>query len=173
MSSNGLELPSRQYGHSGQRTRREPFAAARTVQAGRLFKRLFAALALVASAWLSFQLVSIGDPRVLDNSGLIAESQFRFDTEQHPTNGDSSGVIASPAGWDLTIAWDAYPCQTAPTVRVDRGGTTDLVFHVTVGQTPSTPCSSMQAFHALDVRTSQPVDPADVHVDVIDPPRQG
>jgi hypothetical protein len=126
---------------------------------------------LVAVAWLGFQAVSIGNPRVLDNSGLIAESQFRFDTEQHPA-GDSSGVIASPPGWDLTIAWSAVPCQTAPIVRVDGGDTARLVFSIIAGDTRPT-CSAMEAFHALDVRTSQPVDPSDVHVDVIDPPRQG
>jgi hypothetical protein len=172
MSNKGAEFSSVQYGHSGQRTRREPFAAARTVQAGRLARKLLAGLVLVAVAWLGFQAVSIGNPRVLDNSGLIAESQFRFNTEQGPASGDF-GVIAYPPGWDLSIAWLARPCETAPIVRVDRGDPAGLNFNITVGDSPSRGCNDMGVFHALDVRTRQPVDPADVHVDVIDPPRQG
>jgi hypothetical protein len=171
MSNNGAELSSVQYGHSGQRTRREPFAAARTVQAGRLARKLLAGLVLVALAWLGFLAVSIGNPRVLDNSGLIAESQFRFNTEQGPASGDF-GVIASQPGWDLTIAWRARECETAPTVRVARGRNADLVFNITSGDMPPN-CNDLESIHALDVRTSEPVDLSDVHVDVIDPPRQG
>jgi hypothetical protein len=52
MSNNSVERSSGQHGRRRQRGRREAFAAVRTVKAGRLFKKLLAALLIIAVAWL-------------------------------------------------------------------------------------------------------------------------
>jgi hypothetical protein len=168
MSNNGVEPSGLQHGYSGQRTRGEPFTAARTVQSGRRFKKLLAAILLFGVAWLLFQAASIGNPRMVDHSGLIAESQFRFGTERGPANGDSSGVVVSPPGWDLSIAWDAYPCQTAPTVRVGRGDTAGLIFIITAGETRVAAVTLCKPSMRSTFERSSSWIPADVVVDVID-----
>lgn len=103
------------------------------------------------------------DPQLRDGTAVVEDSRFRFAVQDNPGNPPFIGLVHAPEGWDLTAAWEALPCQTSPDVRVSQNESGRLRILVDPGPEPGV-CTSDQAFHAVDLRLTQQVDPSNVKV---------
>jgi hypothetical protein len=108
-----------------------------------------------------------GTLEVSDPDELIVEARLRLNQQRGPVDADDPDVGPGPPGWDLRVVFQTYPCQERAEVRLTA--LTSGRYSMLITPIPEEPsCDSMGANRAIDLKTTEPIDPAQVEVHVED-----
>jgi hypothetical protein len=105
-------------------------------------------------------------PRLVDHTGMVLDSAFRFDIESVSEDLEESAALdnrgidvrAAPDGWDLRVVWRSEPCLDRPTVEVS--GSSGRITRIVVDPGPfpefdgPTACPKPGIVHAVDIKAS-------------------
>jgi hypothetical protein len=108
-----------------------------------------------------------GTLEVSDPDELIVEARLRLNPQPRPIDADDPDIGPGPAGWDLRVVFQTYACQERAELQLTA--LTSGRYSMLITPIPEEPsCDSMGARRAIDLKTTEPIDPAQVEVHVED-----
>jgi hypothetical protein len=108
-----------------------------------------------------------GTLEVSDPNELIMDARLRLNPQPGPVDADDPTSAPGPPGWDLRVEFQTYACQERAEVRLTA--LTSGRYSMLITPIPEEPsCDSMGARRAIDLKTTEPIDPAQVEVHVED-----
>ena len=108
-----------------------------------------------------------GTLEVSDPDELIVEARLHLNPQPGPVDADDPDIGPGPAGWDLRVVFQTYACQERAELRLTA--LTSGRYSMLITPIPEEPnCDSMGAWRAIDLKTTEPIDPAQVEVHVED-----
>lgn len=102
-----------------------------------------------------------------DPDELIVEARLLLNPQSGLVDADDPEIGPGPGDWDLRVVFTTYACQERAKVRLTAP--TIGRYSMLITPIPEDPgCDSVGAGRAIDLKTTEPIDPAQVEVHVED-----